>query len=441
MRHLCEPGNDQNAATFADGVPREGISRQQVLTRIGIMSLIRKKCQEFDSINGLWSIPEMANQTELQNMIDGENTENKPDVAKSNEDKMDVEQTTTIGDMLSGKNEENDETIASIMANDDNKSIDVKNVKQEQQQQSTQSGVKTVKSKMKMSEKPDKLKDVKFMFNVADGGFTELHALWQNEQRAVQQNKEYENWHRRHDYWLLAGIVAHGYGRWQDIQQDPRFAIINEPFNRDLKERGNYLEIKNKFLSRRFKLLEQALVVEEQLRRAAFLNLTMMDQSNNNHMNNFNGAAGSILALNNKFSELDCLADSHSHLSQQSLSGNKPSNDVLKRVLSQLEELLNDMRQEVSRLPVSLARLPSVTQRLQMQERDILNKLTASASNSDQQQLQPLQPQSMNSYSNYGNTISSFTPTLSTIASLNQNSKSSSSSHHHHHHHHSNSAK
>jgi len=25
----------------------------------------------------------------------------------------------------------------------------------------------------------------KFMFNIADGGFTELHALWQNEQAAL----------------------------------------------------------------------------------------------------------------------------------------------------------------------------------------------------------------------------------------------------------------
>mgnify|MGYP001204966614 FL=1 len=38
--------------------------------------------------------------------------------------------------------------------------------------------------------------------------------------------------------------------------------------------KGNFLEIKNKFLARRFKLLEQALVIEEQLRRAAYLNLT-----------------------------------------------------------------------------------------------------------------------------------------------------------------------
>lgn len=59
MRHLCEPGAD-NAETFADGVPREGLSRQHVLTRIGVMSLIRKKVQEFEHINGFYSMPELV---------------------------------------------------------------------------------------------------------------------------------------------------------------------------------------------------------------------------------------------------------------------------------------------------------------------------------------------------------------------------------------------
>lgn len=48
MRHLCEPGAD-GAETFADGVPREGLSRQHVLTRIGVMSLVRKKVQAIPS--------------------------------------------------------------------------------------------------------------------------------------------------------------------------------------------------------------------------------------------------------------------------------------------------------------------------------------------------------------------------------------------------------
>merc|ERR1740122_555186 len=65
MRHLCEPGNE-NSETFADGVPREGLSRQHVLTRIGVMSLIRKKVQEFESINGRHSMPHLIKKKQKQ---------------------------------------------------------------------------------------------------------------------------------------------------------------------------------------------------------------------------------------------------------------------------------------------------------------------------------------------------------------------------------------
>ena len=58
--------------------------------------------------------------------------------------------------------------------------------------------------------------------------------------------------------------------------------------------KGNFLEIKNKFLARRFKLLEQALVIEEQLRRAAYLNLTQ----DANHP---------AMALNTRFTEVNCV--------------------------------------------------------------------------------------------------------------------------------------
>uniref|UniRef100_T1GDH9 CHD C-terminal 2 domain-containing protein n=1 Tax=Megaselia scalaris TaxID=36166 RepID=T1GDH9_MEGSC len=191
-----------------------------------------------------------------------------------------------------------------------------------------------------------------FMFNIADGGFTELHTLWLNEERAAVPGREYEIWHRRHDYWLLAGIVTHGYGRWQDIQNDIRFAIINEPFKMDVGK-GNFLEIKNKFLARRFKLLEQSLVIEEQLRRAAYLNL----QQDPSHP---------AMSLNARFAEVECLAESHQHLSKESLAGNKPANAVLHKVLNQLEELLSDMKSDVSRLPATLARIPPVAQRLQI---------------------------------------------------------------------------
>ena len=55
------------------------------------------------------------------------------------------------------------------------------------------------------SKESDERKPHKFMFNIADGGFTELHTLWQNEEKAAVPGREFEIWHRRHDYWLLAG--------------------------------------------------------------------------------------------------------------------------------------------------------------------------------------------------------------------------------------------
>merc|ERR1719295_2060198 len=219
---------------------------------------------------------------------------------------------------------------------------EIKEVPVEKETEKPEKEAAAEEKKTEEDEKP------KFMFNIADGGFTELHTLWQNEEKAAVPGREFEIWHRRHDYWLLSGIVCHGYGRWQDIQNDQRFCIINEPFKMDMGK-GNFLEIKNKFLARRFKLLEQALVIEEQLRRAAYLNLTQ-------------DAANPAMALNTRFTEVECLAESHQHLSKESLAGNKPANAVLHKVLNQLEELLSDMKSDVSRLPAALARIRPVAQ-------------------------------------------------------------------------------
>ena len=67
----------------------------------------------------------------------------------------------------------------------------------------------------------------------------ELHSIWQTEEKAKSNGKLYESWNRQHDYWLLAGIVKHGYARWQDIQTDLVFNIINEPFKMDISK-GNF---------------------------------------------------------------------------------------------------------------------------------------------------------------------------------------------------------
>ncbi|XP_042345222.1 chromodomain-helicase-DNA-binding protein 4 isoform X3 [Plectropomus leopardus] len=475
MRHLCEPGAD-GAETFADGVPREGLSRQHVLTRIGVMSLIRKKVQEFEHVNGQWSMPWMAELEENKRaaaLAAGEdpktpstgtpadtqpNTPIPEDLSKS-DDKEDMKKEGEDGkgakkaddpeiieipdesekspllekkeddvDSTAGKEEKNKETgngdegkekegedvskdkedrdktseaekdtevkgegseSKTDSEEDKSKAEEGKDEKmdtspqteEKKEQKEEKDAVKTEDSgklqngenakegataapAVNISEEKKKATKQRFMFNIADGGFTELHSLWQNEERAATVTKKtFEIWHRRHDYWLLAGIIQHGYARWQDVQNDVRFAILNEPFKGEMS-RGNFLEIKNKFLARRFKLLEQALVIEEQLRRAAYLNMT-------------EDPAHPSMALNTRFSEVECLAESHQHLSKESMSGNKPANAVLHKVLKQLEELLSDMKADVTRLPATIARIPPVAVRLQMSERNILSRLAS----------------------------------------------------------------
>ncbi|XP_075968773.1 chromodomain-helicase-DNA-binding protein 4-like isoform X4 [Anarhichas minor] len=514
MRHLCEPGAD-GAETFADGVPREGLSRQHVLTRIGVMSLIRKKVQEFEHVNGQWSMPWMAELEESKKAAaqpespgktpsTGTPADTQPntpaavdDSASKNEEtvkdpeevkkegeaeKNDKESANASNEVIAIPDDDDDDDEKSPPAEKESKKngeepmetdkpsngeaegekegekkekeaekdkeaeSEMKSAEGGEETKSTPeaktegSDVKPEDTEVKAEEKEEKmdvtppadekkadLKEEKepqkpeeattklqngdgskeggasaapppaataaaaaatttmvaiagaavseekkkaaaaktrFMFNIADGGFTELHSLWQNEERAATVTKKTnEIWHRRHDYWLLAGIIQHGYARWQDIQNDVKFAILNEPFKGEMN-RGNFLEIKNKFLARRFKLLEQALVIEEQLRRAAYLNMSE-DPSHPS------------MALNTRFSEVECLAESHQHLSKESMSGNKPANAVLHKVLKQLEELLSDMKADVTRLPATIARIPPVAVRLQMSERNILSRLAS----------------------------------------------------------------
>lgn len=451
MRHLCEPGAD-GSETFADGVPREGLSRQQVLTRIGVMSLVKKKVQEFEHINGRWSMPELmpdpsadskrssrassptktspttpeasaANspctskpatpapsekgdgiRTPLEK-DEAENQEEKPEKNSRIGEKMETEAdipspSPSLGERLEPRkmpledevpgvpgemepepgyrgDREKSATESTPGERGEEKPMDGQEHRERPEGETGDLGKREdVKGERELRSGPprdeprsngrreEKAEKPRFMFNIADGGFTELHTLWQNEERAaISSGKLNEIWHRRHDYWLLAGIVLHGYARWQDIQNDAQFAIINEPFKTEANK-GNFLEMKNKFLARRFKLLEQALVIEEQLRRAAYLNLSQEP-------------AHPAMALHARFAEAECLAESHQHLSKESLAGNKPANAVLHKVLNQLEELLSDMKADVTRLPATLSRIPPIAARLQMSERSILSRLAS----------------------------------------------------------------
>merc|ERR1719326_1269488 len=221
------------------------------------MTLIRKKVQDHEVINGSASMPHLNEKIKK----DAAAANKKKEEANSNSEAEAVK----ISDGEDSKEKSPVKQPGSRTTSEENKSTPVK-------QENTATPKKEENTATPKKEEKDSREPRPYIFNISDGGYTELHTLWKNEEKAAVPGREYEIWHRRHDYWLLAGIVCHGYGRWQDIQNDLRFNIINEPFKMDVGK-GNFLEIKNKFLARRFKLLEQALVIEEQLRRAAFLNL------------------------------------------------------------------------------------------------------------------------------------------------------------------------
>uniref|UniRef100_A0A8C3G7F9 Chromodomain helicase DNA binding protein 3 n=1 Tax=Cyclopterus lumpus TaxID=8103 RepID=A0A8C3G7F9_CYCLU len=388
MRHLCEPVAD-GAETFADGVPREGLCRQPVLTRIGVMSLVKKKVriQEFEHINGRWSLPELKPETTTPTSEASYN--NTPCTSKPGNQTYCTRSHLPVpagGAPCKGAADTVGSCVMCLCAATPAPSDKLeKNGKEgEKEEDKEESEAQADKERVKEKEKDEgkevdsnRTADPEEVGHIRSNHFftfrvfilcwlhpAELHTLWQNEERAaISSGKMNEIWHRRHDFWLLAGIVIHGYARWQDIQNDPQFAIVNEPF-KSQANKGNFLEMKNKFLARRFKLLEQALVIEEQLRRAAYLNMTQ-DPSH------------PAMALNARFTEMECLAESHQHLSKESLAGNKPANAVLHKVLNQLEELLCDMKADVTRLPATLARVPPIAARLQMSERSILSRLAS----------------------------------------------------------------
>jgi hypothetical protein len=128
MKHLCENVAD-NTEAFSDGVPREGLSRHHVLSRIGIMSLMRKKVQEFENINGFWSMPDQASLNENSNDLieefkqSNENvqvTESNETLTTSSSNNL-IGESMSLSDLINNKNDQNDIEMKDNSNNEDEK--------------------------------------------------------------------------------------------------------------------------------------------------------------------------------------------------------------------------------------------------------------------------------------------------------------------------------
>ena len=415
VSHLCEPG-DHGSKAFEDGVPKEGININQVLARIGMVSLIRKKVHEYEKIHGLESIPSTKEPEEDNEMskdfaefeessqnsaatdgkasVDNQSDKVEENVDKSSqevksEDKKEEETTEnkTNNETEGGNDGDNAEVKpegetevqsedSKVDGSDESKAetkeddVEMKEEKSDQDRDKPEekpeikpeetngisgeepivNGIKeTVEEKVE--EKPTTVE--KFDFNIRDGGFTELQTLWYFEEQELKPGKEAEIWHRRHDYWLLAGIVKHGYERWKDIHEDEAFSILSEPFK-------SSIHIKNKFMERRLRLLEQALVFEEQFRRTAHLaRLNLAEEKDKSEDMSEEGDEDKEEKEDKEEPEEK----------EETNDENKPLNATIHRCINQYEELMTDMKSDCGRIPQTVQRIPPIAQRLQISQK------------------------------------------------------------------------
>lgn len=78
--------------------------------------------------------------------------------------------------------------------------------------------------------------------------------------------------------------------------------------------------------------MEQALIIEEQLRRAAYLNIRQKTEETvqkEDGTSTTNAVDPLSTQLNERFADLECLADSHQSLAKDSMQGNKNAYTVL----------------------------------------------------------------------------------------------------------------
>ncbi|CAH8674424.1 unnamed protein product [Schistosoma rodhaini] len=221
-----------------------------------------------------------------------------------------------------------------------------------------------------------------FKFAIHEGGLTLLRSVWNEEYakisnicQTIQSHSEIARnseliiktqriWHSRHDYWLLAGILVHGYSRWADILADPRFRILNFGLSGVLKDMhklmntdlsSHYTSSASRqtpsesteaqaFLLDRLKLLEQALIVEQTLYEVAEAALSSTMPQNQVDPVRIRNLA---ICLSNKLIQTGARK-------RIALPKDPRAREATRTVVQNLQELLEDMYADLPGMPASV---------------------------------------------------------------------------------------
>lgn len=447
--HLCEPG-DPSSLTFEDGVPKEGINVNQVLTRIGIISLIKRKVYAYQSSHDVVSLPKPkvkkpatptpvastsnesaegeAPPSAEESVKDADNAESgdAPEIKK--EPKEEEEETEAVNKPESmevdeesvkpedeeskpvvAKEEEESDKSNDAAIDEEKKEIKTEEADMDQTVSSTKmeveesapstpaadtNGDTKKEEEVEMEEEellPTTIKE--FEFNIEDGGLTELHTLWYFEERELKPGHEHEIWNRRHDFWLLSGIVKHGYDQFNEICNDPDLAYLMAPFKAQQGQR-------DKFMDRRLKLLEQALVLEEQLRRFRHLENVEKyipkpveeppakestkeegaeekeEEGGEDKQDKDNEKPEKEAPKAEPATDKGKVNGEKAEEKDKEDEGDKENeelilNPMVQKAANQLEDLLIDMKSDCARIPATVQRIPSIATRLQLIQRNL----------------------------------------------------------------------
>lgn len=434
FNHLCEPG-DPSSLTFEDGVPKEGLNVNQVLTRIGIISLIKRKVHAYQSYHGVVSLPKPkvkksatpnpvastssesaepvppsevsskdADNVENSNISENKKVEEGTDISNKTES-MDVD-----GESIKQEDESKQEVVKeSDKSNDDVEMKEIKtedtettetvsSTKMEMDEAASSSNATVTNGHVKKEDEEELLEEEEeeelppttvkeFEFNIEDGGLTELHTLWYFEERELKPGHEHEVWNRRHDFWLLSGIVKHGYDQFAEICNDPDLAFLLAPF------KTSATGIREKFMDRRLKLIEQALVLEEQIRRFRHLESVEkyikkpVEEPPKESTEEEEGVEEKEDKDNEK-SEKEDRKVNPEEANKEKMNGEKTAdqdkeddgdkeneelilNPMVQKAANQLEDLIIDMKSDCARIPQTLQRVPSFASRLQLIQRNL----------------------------------------------------------------------
>ncbi len=215
IQHFCEPEND--AETYLDDVPKEGVDHTAVLLRVSLLHLVARK------VRGVIT----AASARHGRMQGGALPAEPAASAKADVDDSKVK----IEDSESGPASSSNHFFHPASADGVNTAAIATAAATAATAAASEAPGNSDKPKSNfISAMYDTtaLPNAWELFHIADGGFTPLQDDWARAETHVEEG----GWGRRADFNLLRGLLVHGYGAWVAMLEDPHISLAASAIKR-----------------------------------------------------------------------------------------------------------------------------------------------------------------------------------------------------------------